>query len=743
MKLQHKAWGLILLAVAVCAGGALVGVRTIVQDSFSRLETEHAEREGERAKRVLNQQVQGLSATTQDYAYWDDAVEFVRGQRPSFLTENFDTDNMGYLRISDVLVIDRQGRVLSTVKRESTERLSRLTDERIAPLRELALQVLAGTDPKAVLQTLRVVEGELEIVIAAAVRQPDLQDGAAQGVMVMVRRFDQAEVDSLADVLMMPARLSFELPAHSGEQFHVQRANAERDDLHAVLQDHEGRPVAELILGLDRRLQEQGEALNWQGMVMVAITSLMASLLLVLILDHFLLKRLQRLYSDIGIITRDGPTAAPPVLVQGNDEISSLARGVNGLLQRVQSDAQQQRLSFERQESIQAQLMQSQKSEALGRLAGGIAHDINNSLAAVTGWVRLTMEDLEEKHPGHESLGQALKATKYADGLIRQLLAFGRKTAPKLQRLHLRTLVEDTRRLVSAGLTRECDIVTIQRVEQDLVEGDPTQLQQVLVNLLINAADALEGKGRIEITIDEVILPAASARSLPADMAKLVQGRFLTIEVRDFGPGMPPEVADRVFEPFFTTKGVGRGTGLGLSVAQGITAHHGGHIGLYSVVGEGTTFSLYLPACEDAESAPAPAKDPSPDKRRRELLFVDDDQLVRQSWSTLLERKGWNVTRARDGEEAWSYLVQSTQRWDVVLTDLSMPRLDGLGLGQRIRSMGQPPPVVLLSGNLDEADGDMVQTLFAAVLSKPVEASELDAVLDRVVRQAARPPAGT
>ena len=215
-------------------------------------------------------------------------------------------------------------------------------------------------------------------------------------------------------------------------------------------------------------------------------------------------------------------------------------------------------------------------------------------------------------------------------------------------------------------------------------------------------------------------------------------------EVRDWiTANMPPEVADRVFEPFFTTKSVGRGTGLGLSVAQGITAHHGGHIGLNSVVGEGTTFSLYLPACEDAESAPAPAKDPSPDKRRRELLFVDDDQLVRQSWSTLLERKGWNVTRARDGEEAWSYLVQSTQRWDVVLTDLSMPRLDGLGLGQRIRSMGQPPPVVLLSGNLDEADGDLVETLFAAVLSKPVEASELDAVLDRVVRQAARPPAET
>ncbi len=741
MKLQHKAWGLILLAVAVCAGGAVMGARTVVQDSFSRLETEHAEREGERAKRVLNQQVQGLSATTQDYAYWADAVEFVHGKRPDFMVDNFDVDNMGSLRISEVLVFDRQGRAVATVKREDKERLIKLTPERIAPLQTLAMQVMERSDPKAVLQTLRVVDGELEIVIAAAVRQPDWQDGAAQGVMAMVRRFDQTEVDQLGDVLMMPARLSFETPAQSGAPFYVQRVNAERDDLHTVLQDHEGRPVAELVLGLDRHLQEQGRALNGQGMVVIALTSLMASLLLVLILDRFLLKRLQRLYSDIDVITRNGPTAAPPVRVQGDDEISSLARGVNQLLQRVQSDAQQQRLSFERQETIQSQLMQSQKSEALGRLAGGIAHDINNSLAAVTGWVRLTMEDLEEKHPGHESLGQALKATKYADGLIRQLLAFGRKTAPKLQRLHLRTLVDDTRRLVGSGLTRECEIVAIHRVDQDLVQGDPTQLQQVLVNLLINAADALDGKGRIEITIDEVVLPVADAGRLPAAMAKLVQGRFLTIEVRDFGPGMPPEVADRVFEPFFTTKSVGRGTGLGLSVAQGITAHHGGYIGLSSVVGEGTRFCLYLPTCEDNGSSLALTQPSSTDRPRRELLFVDDDQLVRQSWSALLERKGWNVTRARDGEEAWSYLVQSALRWDVVLTDLSMPRLDGVGLGRRIRSMDQPPPVVLLSGNLDETDAAVLKDLFAAALRKPVEAGDLDALLDRVVRQAAQPAA--
>jgi two-component system, cell cycle sensor histidine kinase and response regulator CckA len=403
----------------------------------------------------------------------------------------------------------------------------------------------------------------------------------------------------------------------------------------------------------------------------------------------------------------------------------------------VRSDAQQQQLAHERQEATRAQMMQGQKAEALGRLAGGIAHDINNSLAAVSGWVRLTMEDLEKGHPGHESLEQALKATRYADGLIRQLLAFGRKTPPKLQPLHLKILLEDTRRLVSAGLTRECEIVFIGPVYADVVEADPTQLQQVVVNLLINAADAMNGKGRIEVTLDEIAVPFADtdADARWPGACALAPGRYLVVGVRDFGPGVPAGIVDQVFEPFFTTKGAGRGTGLGLSVAQGITVRHGGHIGLCSVPGEGAHFHIYLPACRGEAAAALPPAPAETGSAGRQLLFVDDDQLVRQSWSTLLERRGWQVTRARDGEEAWSYLVQSPRRWDVVLTDYAMPRLNGVGLGERIRAMDPPPPVVLLSGNLDEAGSHLPRELFAAVLRKPIEAAELDAVLMGVVRR--------
>jgi two-component system, cell cycle sensor histidine kinase and response regulator CckA len=182
-----------------------------------------------------------------------------------------------------------------------------------------------------------------------------------------------------------------------------------------------------------------------------------------------------------------------------------------------------------------------------------------------------------------------------------------------------------------------------------------------------------------------------------------------------------------VFEPFFTTKAKGRGTGLGLSVAQGIMARHQGAIGLTSGP-DGACFRLYLPV-STRDLTVAPITSPGGPGRGRQLLFVDDDQSVRHAWAALLERKGWQVTRARDGEEAWSQFSQTGKHFDVVLTDQSMPRLDGVGLAQRIRATTTPPPVVLMSGHVDEVDADLLKTLFAGVLHKPVEPAELDRVL--------------
>ncbi|MGS5087741.1 ATP-binding protein [Hydrogenophaga sp. A37] len=734
MKLQHKAWALVLVIVGLSALGTMFGARHIVADSFRQLESERATREGERARRVLNQQLMGLSSTVKDYAHWADAVRFAQGRAPTFMDDNFEVSNLGYLRISEVMVFDTQGRLLSSITLTPDGGLGTVPVERATQLSGLVAPVLADVSAQTTLQTYRAETGRLEMLTAAAIRDPGQPGDVPHGAILMVRHFDDTELQRFSDVLMVPVKLSFDTPDHETNSAHLVPTDGERDELHAVVKDADGRAVVELVLSLDRDLQRVGSALAWQGMGLSLVAGLLASVVLVVLLDRWVLRRLQRLLGEVQAITERGPTAAGEVVVEGRDELGRLGEGVNLLLARVRADAQHQHAAHERHEALQIQLMQSQKTEALGRLTGGIAHDFNNSLAAITGWVRLAAEDVATEHPSQEALQQALKATRYADGLMRQLLAFGRQSAPKLRRLHWSSLIEETRQMVTSGLARECDVSVAYEVDDDEVDADPTQMQQVLVNLLINAADAMQGKGRIELRLNALVMPTGEGLPLPPGAAVLKPGRYLVLSVRDHGPGIAVELLDRVFEPFFTTKAKGRGTGLGLSVAQGIMARHHGTIGLVSG-SDGACFYLYLPVSRRDEAI-TPATSPGGPGQGRQLLFVDDDQSVRHAWSALLDRKGWHVTRSRDGEEAWAQFSQTGKHWDVVLTDQSMPRLDGVGLAQRIRATQSPPPVVLMSGHVDEVSPELLKTLFAAVLHKPVDAAELDRVLQGVVQSA-------
>jgi signal transduction histidine kinase/ActR/RegA family two-component response regulator len=734
MKLQHKAWVLILLVVALCAGGAMLGARVIVSELFERLEGERAATEGERARRVLDQQVLALSATVRDYAFWVDAEEHVLGQKPEFIAENFDSENLGYLGVSEVLVLDARGKTLATVALLEDDVLGEIAADRVGPLRDLMMPVLATGDAKSFLKTLRVEGGGLEAVVGAAVHNPDAENPVAVGAIVMVRRFDETALDNLSNVLMMPVRLSATDPDHAGSLVHVERGNAEHDELHAVLVDHRDVPVAELVLTLDRRLQQLAQTVALAGMGLAALAGLLASVLLLTLLDRMLLRRVQHLHDDLRDITEGDLTGSVGTRTYGKDELSRLERGINQLLDRVRRDAVAQREAYAKQEALQMQLLQSQKIEALGRFTSGIAHDFNNSLAAITGWTKMAVEDLDPAHPSHEALQHALKATRYADGLMRQLLAYSRQSPLRPERMRLSKLIEDVRTLVASGLIRRSQLDISVLTEEDWVKADPTQMQQVLVNLLMNASDAMEGEGTIHLTLDAFDLQSGTPIVNHPETAGLPVGRYACLSVRDEGSGIAAEHLHRVFDPFYTTKKVGRGSGLGLSVAHGIVAKHGGVIGIASPPGEGACLTLYLPAVDGQQEVAIPEAKPQL-QGSRHLLFVDDDQLVRHAWSRLLERQGWLVTRARDGEEGWKLFSQSLARWDVVLTDLTMPNLDGRGLAKRIRGTDKPPPIVLMSGNIGNDERvELLRTDFAAVLHKPVDAAELERVLREVTQ---------
>jgi signal transduction histidine kinase/CheY-like chemotaxis protein/sensor domain CHASE-containing protein len=746
MKLQHKAWLLVLLISGFAALGLTLGSRSQVEVTFDQLMEDRAALEGERARRLLLRELFNLSSAVKAYAHSEDAVKFATREPGSshFMADYFHAANMATLRLSDVVMLDSDGSVVSSTAMSPDGAAASVGAPMLQVLSDWLGPVLMSPLGVETSSTYLAEDGRLAMAVVAAVRMPGAPPTQTHGALVMVRYFDGDELERFSDALMAPVRLSFTdfqpllsddylLPAAGGPGGSQTAHDAGFDTLHAVIRDAQGLIAAELVIDLERKLHRAGHSLA-QRMVWMALGgSLLGGVLLVLLLDRWVLRRLQRLHGDLHGIAEHGAAPEAKVRLSGGDELGQLGDQVNRLLDRVRADAAEQRESHERQEALTAQLIQSQKTEALGRFTGGIAHDFNNSLAAIGGWMRLADEDLDPSHPAHESLQQALNSTRYASGLMRQLLTFSRQSTPRLESLQLSCLIEESRNLVSSGLLKACALEAVGPDADIWVRADATQVKQVLVNLMMNAADAMGGEGKIRIDVASVTLPLSPGElSLPGTGA-LAEGAYACVTVTDEGPGIAAEHLGCIFDPFFTTKGVGRGTGLGLSVVHGILARHGGAIGVSSTLGVGTSMVFYLPLA-NAPLQPSARDRLEPTAEGRHLLFVDDDQSVRHAWGAVLERKGWIVTRACDGEEAWNLYQNSGHQWDLVLTDLAMPRLDGLNLAKRIRAIGDPPPIVLMSGNVSADDAaHLVKTDFVAVLHKPMDADELDGALQKAL----------
>jgi two-component system cell cycle sensor histidine kinase/response regulator CckA len=738
-SLQHKAWVLVIAVVSALTAAAVWFSSQSISASFYVLESARAEQEGERARRLLQQYLLNLSALGEGYASRSEAVQFADGSDPDFLDKNFSREKMQALRLSGVMMFDASGRLLDGRSLTVEVNLAPISPLEQQAAEALVPAVVSDSRSETVINTYRQIGDTLYMMSVAPVREPLDVSAPPKGAQVVFRRFGAFEHWRFSQALLSPVTVEPHAAQAGTPDLALRLQSESRAQARAVVRDHQDQPVAELVVGMDRLLHQQGRSLVWASALQVAVAGLVMGTLLVLLLDRLMLRRLERMHRQLAELDELGGQAETPIDETGQDELSDLARGLNRVLVLTRQVAQE-REAHARHEAQQLSRMQADKAEALRKFVRGIAHDFNNSLAAITGWQRLAMEDLGTDHPSHEAVLHAQKATRYATDLMRQLQAYTRQTAPKLQRLSLVDLLESARSLFDPRRAAGCKVVVKCLTDDTWVQADPTQLQQVLVNLLVNASDAMNGVGTITLELTSVALPAASASGTASS---LPEGRYVCLTVRDEGSGIAPEHLDQLFDPFFTTKPVGRGTGLGLPVARGVMTNHGGAVDVQSQLGQGAAFSLYLPLA----SKPSPSADVlltgSQSHGAMRMLFVDDDQLVRQAWSNLLQREGWHVTQACDGEDGWAQFVASEHRWDVVLTDLAMPQLDGRGLALRIQDVDARMPVILMSGNVssDDAQAPGAQR-FAAVLHKPVDPEELFRVLAEVCEQAASRVAG-
>jgi PAS domain S-box-containing protein len=374
------------------------------------------------------------------------------------------------------------------------------------------------------------------------------------------------------------------------------------------------------------------------------------------------------------------------------------------------------------QRELESQLRQAQKMEAIGHLAGGIAHDFNNLLTAILGNLSLLLNDLPDAHPGRGLAAAAEKAGLRAANLTSQLLGFSRRTMLRPQPTNLNATVDEVVTILRRTIDPRIDVEVQTEPNVWTVEADPSQMSQVLMNLCLNARDAMPDGGRLVLETANVVLTHDYAR-LQLDARP---GEYVRLEVRDTGCGIAPELQARIFEPFFTTKGPGKGTGLGLSMVFGIIQQHQGWIECHSELGRGTCFSLYLPRHGAAETAPALLADANAPPRGKEtILLVDDEEMIRNLGRTILERHGYEVVLAMDGQEAVEVYQREQTRIGLVILDLTMPRLSGQDALRELLRINPHVRVLFASGYSAE---HLVETDHRRVLGfvgKPYRPREL------------------
>ncbi len=381
---------------------------------------------------------------------------------------------------------------------------------------------------------------------------------------------------------------------------------------------------------------------------------------------------------------------------------------------------------------LEVQLSQKQKMEAIGTLAGGIAHDFNNILAAMQGYVELSLEDLPEDAAVRDNLEQVLSCGNRAAKLVRQILTFSRKDQQEKGVLQISSVVKEVLKMLRSSLPATIKIRRKIEADSSLVLADPTQLHQVVVNLCTNASHAMrEAGGLLEVTLTDVNFESETKvgdESLPA-------GPYVKLSVTDTGCGMEKEVMERIFEPFFTTKKVGEGTGLGLSVVHGIVKSHNGAIAVDSTPGKGTTFDVFFPKVESYEVQAPESSEPATPKQEV-ILLVDDEKVMVDVTKQILERLGYAVVATTSSIVALEAFQEEPDEFDLVITDQTMPNMTGTQLARELIAIKPDIPVILCSGYPENVNLEEVRSIgIKKFITKPISKQDIAALIREILHR--------
>jgi len=710
--------------VLLLAGLLSLGVFHTFAHSFQTLEEQSIRETEERLGRALNLQLSALDRGSKDYAWWTETQRYIQQPNEAYIETNLNETAVENLRLSHFCLFNRQGRLVIANSRGKLVQPGQPEAKQLETLFRPCTRETAKVPANGTHGLLAGPDGPL--LYACMAVYDDEGKGVSNGFLVHARQLDTEALDELRSLCNLPLRLSPPPPpSATAPSAGIRSWSIQNDVIEIILplNDNTGQPVGLLEARLDRQIHRQAQAAMRMLAAAIVVISLFAGALSLWLMRRLVTGRLAELQGELRRISGNGGQPAR-IEISGTDEIAVLAGEINRMVATIRLSEEQQRLAREESLQLQDQLRQSQKMEVIGTMAGGLAHDFNNTLNSILGSADLLQFELPAKHPAQEHVRRIEKAGMGAAAIVRQLLAVSRRQPLKQEVMSLDGVIRESLDLIRVSLPKRIEIRYQSETAADSILGDRTQLQQVLINLATNASHALVATESPRLLI--ALRPASLPDHQHPETAKLPPGNYLQLTVADNGSGMSEETLAHVFEPFFTTKPKGSGTGLGLAVVHGIITKHNGSIGLSSKQGEGTRFTIHLPLASVApDQRGASAADPTAIPTLS-ILLVDDDRLVLDTLATGLRRSRQEVHATSNPEEALRLLSDPAVQVDILATDMLMPGMTGLELGIRARELRPDLPMVLISGFTANVEEDAIHDRgFARIMMKPMTPEQL------------------
>ncbi len=731
MKVQTKITLLLALVLATFFVG-LWAFRSYERQKFRQIAEERFGERSHSFDEFLNYHGQSLETLTRDFTAWDQMVEAIEHNDQAWFAENVGRNALDSFHANAVWIYRPDGSDVYRVNNLSAEEQAEI------PVPVDAFAKIFARQPLSYF-FVKLPQGIMEIRGGTVHASKDFNRQTPPGGFFFAGRlWSKPELREMS--MFTGNTLSIVTPvARAGENY-----NDEQNGLIAfsrTLNSWEGQPLAQLVVRNDsaivRELNRSSERL------------LLALLLFALVLLLLLASSLVRWVSRPLRRTMDSLKRNDPKPIKGmsadSSEFGELARTIEKFFEQRDNlirEMEERRTTEEALRKSEEELRHSQKMEAVGRLAGGIAHDFNNLLTAIIGYAGLIAA-----RPSHETVVRQHadlihKAGEQAAGLTRQLLAFSRKQLLQPKVIDLNQLLPDMEKLLRRVIGERFELVTLPEAKIGTVMADPSQVEQVILNLAVNARDAMKTGGRLTIRTHNIHL---DQRTAPQISVSLAAGDYVELSVADTGVGMDEEIKSRIFEPFFTTKGPGKGTGLGLATVYGIVRQTGGGISVESKPGEGSTFRIYLPLERAPVDYSRPLAPPLETTQNFEtVLVVEDEEIVRELVCAVLAEQNYKILCATDGIEALHLAAKFEGRIHLLVTDVIMPRMNGPELAEQLVAARPDTKVLFITGYSDNDIGDHgVLDARIELLQKPFTPQALARKIRDVIEEREQAPTAT